>query len=493
MNTPTLIRDPWRRAWHFFSGDPFLTIVLSFSALLFLAAAVLPQTPQNDPIAYSRWLSETQQRFGTWHSLFTTLGLFSVFNSILFRLALALIGLICALRLIDQIDQLRGRRALPDRPIRPLTDQRLELNLDQVRAKLRGYRIQSNDTGLVVDQLPRSAIAAFAVYGGALIILIGLIIGTFSDYRFDQIDVEPNQVMAINSTPYSIRLDSFTPLFDQVNLTLLKQDIPIASSNLDSTNSAFSFKPTVYLENIGPALIVSAIDQSGKSVGLQRTADSPPQAQKFISFSHDRSEGFIAAPDAGIVLQIDSIDQSSTPNYSIQAYQVATGRVLTSTQVKPGETLTVNQITFTFQPAAFVTISLVDQPSHYLIGFGFVSILLGLIGSLIWPTRRVWLQSEDQYTRVISNDPNFDPARLGTLWNATHLSGWIAFAFWLGVTVVFVVLTFIAYKHNASLAAVSPALIGAWLSCSGSMIAKRRAQIALIGISLVLIVIALLL
>src|SRR5512143_280827 len=238
MNTPTLIRDPWCRAWHFFSGDPFLTIVLSFSALLFLAAAVLPQTPQNDPIAYSRWLSETQQRFGTWHSLFTTLGLFAVFNSILFRLALALIGLICALRLIDQIDQLRGRRALPDRPTRPLTDQLLELNLDQVRAKLRGYRIQPNDIGLVVDQLPRSAIAGFAVYGGALIILIGLIIGTFSDYRFDQIDVEPNQVMAINSTPYSIRFDSFTPLFDQVNLTLLKQDIPVASSNLDSTNSA---------------------------------------------------------------------------------------------------------------------------------------------------------------------------------------------------------------------------------------------------------------
>ena len=85
-----IVRDPWRRVWRFFSGDLFLALILISLGLLLTASALLPQTPQNDPVAYSRWLSETQQRFGGLTGLLMALGLFSVAASIPFKLGIAI-------------------------------------------------------------------------------------------------------------------------------------------------------------------------------------------------------------------------------------------------------------------------------------------------------------------------------------------------------------------------------------------------------------------
>ncbi len=273
--SPTLIRDPWRRIWHFLSGDIFLAIALGLIALLLIAAARLPQTPQNDPIAYSRWLSDTQQHFGGLNGLLTSLGLFSIFNSLLFRLALGGLGLNAALRLIDQIDQLRARDSLPDRPTHPAIDHTLDRDLDQIRSKLHGYRVRSHANLLVADHLPRSALASIMLYGGILIVLAGLLIGSFTDYRLDNLNVDLHETTAVSGTPYAIRLDSLNESFDQVTVTLLHQDTPLLQSTLSRSASAIYSNPAVYLNRIGPALIVSAADEGGKPIGLQTTADTP--------------------------------------------------------------------------------------------------------------------------------------------------------------------------------------------------------------------------
>src|SRR5512139_727176 len=106
-SSPTLIRDPWRRLWHFFVSDGFLAAVLILCAALLLSAALLPQTPANDLVAYSRWLSEAQTRFGNLFEILNALRLFSIANSLAFRLALAALGWCATLRLIDQFDPLR--------------------------------------------------------------------------------------------------------------------------------------------------------------------------------------------------------------------------------------------------------------------------------------------------------------------------------------------------------------------------------------------------
>ena len=144
-SSPTLIRDPWRRLWRFFTSDGFLAAVFILCAALLLAAALLPQTPANDLVAYSRWLSDTQTRFGSLFEALNALGLFSITNSLIFRLALAVLGWCAALRLIEQLDRLRK---------------------PEVTAR-------------------RSHLAAMMVYAGTLAALLGLVLGALIDYRVE--------------------------------------------------------------------------------------------------------------------------------------------------------------------------------------------------------------------------------------------------------------------------------------------------------------------
>src|SRR5512143_3816040 len=76
--SPTFIRNPWRRVWRWVSSDAWLALTLGLLAALLVLSVLLPQMPAGDPVAYSRWLSETQQRFGSSWSLLNTLSLFQI-------------------------------------------------------------------------------------------------------------------------------------------------------------------------------------------------------------------------------------------------------------------------------------------------------------------------------------------------------------------------------------------------------------------------------
>ena len=57
-------RDPWRVAWQIATSDYVIAILLLGIAAGLVITAWLPQMPVADPVAYARWLSETQGRFG---------------------------------------------------------------------------------------------------------------------------------------------------------------------------------------------------------------------------------------------------------------------------------------------------------------------------------------------------------------------------------------------------------------------------------------------
>ncbi|NTU65606.1 MAG: hypothetical protein HGB05_19945, partial [Chloroflexi bacterium] len=338
-SAPTLIRDPWRRLWHVFTSDGFLTAALILSAALLLTAALLPQTPANDLVAYSRWLSETQTRFGNLFDVLNPLGLFSTTNSFAFRLALAALGWCAALRLFDQLDRLwRADRAAR-----------------------------------------RSYIAAIMVYAGALVALLGLVLGTFIDYRVDNIVVQPGAVTNIPGTSYAVRLDTVEGR--RATVALLSQTETIAQGSIGEKQPLYD-GVAVYLDRIGPALNVSATRGTTQTLDLQNTATSPLQKQVLLLFTPDQNEGFLAAPDVNLVLRVQP---TAADGFAAQIYQSATGKDFGSQPFEPGGSISIEGITFTFEPAAYVIVSLANQPSHWIMALGLVITLLGLVGLLIWP------------------------------------------------------------------------------------------------------------
>lgn len=471
--SPTPIRDPWQRIWRALSGDRWLAVLVLALAALLLAAAFLPQTPQADPVAYSRWLSETQQRFGSLTPPFISLGLFSITHAIGFRLIAALVGLSCALRLIDQLDRWRALRRLPDRPIDPAFDRVAGLDRDAVRLTFR-----SDGEVIVADRYQRrSIVAAIMLYVGALMVLLGLVLGLFTDTRTDNITVEPGTVTAVPGTPYTLRLDALND--GRAAVAVLSEGQPIGQGELADRQPLIAAGVSIYLRDVGPALIITATRHSGEPLGLQSTVDSPPQPEKLLSFAPDRSESFVAAPDAKVVLQVTWL---MADRYTAQVLQTATGKVLASREIVPGDTLGVDEVTFGFRPSAFVTVAVVQQPAHALIIPGWLLINLGVLGTLLWRSTRVWLEAQADQTRVVSDDAPLDRA-LVQLDGAQPIArlrptGRRAIAaLWLSWTGLMMVVAVSVYGRAASLEADDlrfTAWLAAWLLFTGSTLVRRR-------------------
>ena len=424
--SPTPLRDPWQRIWLALSGDRWLAALVLALAGLLLAAAFLPQTPQADPVAYSRWLSETQQRFGSLTSPFISLGLFSITRAIGFRLIAALLGLSCALRLIDQLDRWRA----PDRDSR------------------------------------RSIFAAITLYAGALLVLIGLTLGLFTDTRADNIVVEPDTVTAVPGTPYALRLDALND--GRAVMAVLSDGQPIGQGELADRQPLVTAGGSIYLREVGPALIITATRRGGEALGLQRTVDSPPQPEKLLSFAPDRRESFVAAPDVQVVLQVTWL---TADRYTAQALQTATGKALDSREIAPGDTLSVEAVTFGFRPAAFVTVAVAQQPAHGLIMPGWLLINLGVLGTLLWRAKRVGL---DQ-TRVVNDDAPLADAPPIARRRLTSREAMAAM--WLIWTVLTIMVAVNVYGRAASLEAAGvrfTAWLAAWLLWTGSAILRGR-------------------
>ncbi len=413
-SAPTLIRDPWRRLWHFFTSDGFLAAVILVCAALLIVAALLPQIPANDLVAYSRWLSEAQDRFGSLFNPLNALNLFSITSSLLFRVTLAALGWCAALRLIDQSDRLR-RSEIASR---------------------------------------RSHLAAIAAYAGTLVILLGLVLGAFIDYRVDSVVVQPGIVSNIPGTAYAVRLDAVED--QQVKVALLRQTETVVQGTLGDRQPLHD-GVTVYLDRIGPALKVAATHGTTQTLDLQNTATSPLQKEVLLLFTPDQNEGFLAAPDVNLVLRVQP---SAGDGYTAQIYQSATGKDFGSQPFQSGGRISIEGTTFTFEPAAYVIVSLANQPSHWIIAAGLVIALVGLVGCLIWSATPTVTRFE-RVTELI-----------------TRVS-------WPLITLLLLGLLINVYPRTASLGSgdfLTAAEIGlaAWMLASGSVMTMKRARVALL-------------
>jgi hypothetical protein len=422
-SSSTFIRDPWRRLWHFFAGDGLLAAALILTAALLIAAALLPQTPANDLVAYSRWLSEAQLRFGSLYLALNALSLFGVTHSVVLRLALALLGLSAALRLIDQADRLR-HPAISRQPAATRSDSALLL-----------------------------------AYAGVLAMLLGLLLGVFVDRRSDRIVVSPQSPAAVPGTAYALRLDEVND--ETARVAVLRQTETVAQGII-APRQPLAADLNVYLDRIGPALTVSAARDSSRPIGLQSTAASPTQTQVLLLFTPDQNEGFVAAPEINLVLRISP---AGARQYAAQAYQTATGKDLGRQIFEPGNRLTVDGATFTFEPAAYVTVSVASQPSHWIILIGLALSVAGLIGVLIWP--------EQAPTK-----------RSGRVLLLLLRVCWPLLTLWLAASIISI------YPRLASLGegpqqAMMQMGLAAWLLVSGSALTQPRPRALLLALGLI--------
>ena len=288
--------------------------------------------------------------------------------------------------------------------------------------------------------------------------LLGLVLGAFIDYRVDNIVVHPDAVTNIPGTPYAVRLDAVED--QRARVALLRQTETVAQGSIGERQPLYD-GVAVYLDQIGPALRVSATRGSTQTLELQTTATSPLQKQVLLPFTPEQNEGFLAAPEVNLVLRVQPI---AADRFSAQIYQSATGKDFGSQPFEPGGSVSIEGATFMFEPAAYVIVSLANQPSHWIIALGLAVVLLGLLGLLIWPGTL----AATRFARVV---------------------GSIMRVSWPLITLVFSGLLISVYPRTASLGtghlfATLEVCLAAWLFASGGVVTHKPVRSVLVVLSI---------
>jgi len=255
------VRDPWRVAWQIATSDYVIAILLLGIAAGLVITAWLPQMPVADPVAYARWLSETQGRFGNATTAIQALGLLTVTRSLGFRALLALLTGSLLLRLIEGGDRLRRHRETtePAGEWYTLTDVRLSEATDDLRR--RRYRVLGEHPLFQADRWPWGNLFPLLAHGGGLLLLIGLFVTHLWGWRIEGVVIQGSERVTLPDTGTWVKWDESTH---------------------DVTHSPGIM---ALIEEQLPGIQVRADDGAGQPLSLQQTPNAEPVTRLTVALA----------------------------------------------------------------------------------------------------------------------------------------------------------------------------------------------------------------
>jgi len=368
-------RNLWRFTWRAATSDLVIIVLLLGIAAGLAITAGLPQMPEasDDPMAYARWRSKTQARFGSATLPMQTLGLFTVGQSLIFRALLALLAGCLLLRLVDCGDRLRQQQEIsePTGEWQTLADVELRDVLDDVRG--RRYRVLSDPPLFQADRWPWAELFPLLVHGGALLFLSGLLISNLWGWQITGLTVQSGERVTLPNSQGWIALDE------------------------NAAGAAHSPGIVTFLEERGPGVEAAAISDAGAPLALQRTAEADPVTQLSLALTEDQ---YLAIPEAQFIIGLTPHPDHTVDAHSpilVQVYRSPSGRLMTETTVEGDAELNIDDVTLRLTSRPYATLSVTFNPGRWPTRAGGVLLLIGMLGGAAWPARRFWLREEAQH------------------------------------------------------------------------------------------------
>lgn len=412
------VRRPWRTVWQVLSGDKLFGALFAVVVVGLLATVLLPQAPAagaSDPVAYSRWEAGAKQREGALYELFTALGLNSVSQVVWWRVALAGLIPIAALRCADRLSRLVDAWRNAHAPtLRDETRMRATLNapaLDDLGARLRRqhYRVgHTIEGGLLADRAPWAEALSLLLHAGLFLAGIGLLLNLALGWS-----VEGRSVFAGNITPlpngHTVALAETETAPGRIGLLMQPGDV-VLDLERDVAVGAIN-GARVTLRQITPGYRVSASSADDKPLLIRTSNFVPPTTEVLIIFSQDEPERHLAVPDVRLALAFtadvslgQSPGQSSNYPVRLRAFAIPSGSLITDTVVQPE--LVINDAVFRFKSARGAVIDVHYRPGDMLWWPGAALAILGAIGVLIHPMHRIVIRRRGDWTEFYAGGRN---------------------------------------------------------------------------------------
>jgi hypothetical protein len=173
----------------------------------------------------------------------------------------------------------------------------------------------------------------------------------------------------------------------------------------------------IALRQITPGYRLSATASDGQPVLIRASNFVSPTTEVLLTFSEGEPERYVAVPDAGVALALSpgaSLDQPG----AVRVIAISSGSTITDTAIAPH--LTVDGTTFQFTPARGAVIDARYSPGDPLMWIGLGLGLIGLIGALIWPMRRIVVRHHGHWTEVYASGRGVQGVVKSALFSLLH-------------------------------------------------------------------------
>ena len=374
-------RDIWRAVWQVATSD-YLLVALLLSVMAGLAITVcLPQMPMADPVAYARWLSDAQARFGNATATMQVLGLFTIAHSFVFRALLALVTGSLLLRLVEDSEGLQQHRGMSEPPEEwhTLADVDLHDVLDDLRR--RHYRVLNASPLFQADRWPWADLFPTLAHTGGLLFLIGLLIATLWGWKVEGLVIQSGERATLPGAQAWVTLDR------------------------DGANTAHSPGLVTFFEERGPGVRAAAVDGTGQALSLQQTTDADPVTQLTLALTEDQ---YFAIPEVQLIIRLAPQTGHGIEAQSpvlVQVYRSPPGRLTMEEFMEKDMELAVNDVTLKLASVPYARLTVTSNPGRWPTCAGLALLGLGLLGSIAWPARRLWLREGSEHIEAAGNLP----------------------------------------------------------------------------------------
>lgn len=406
------------RVWRELSALRLAAVLLALLVGIVLVGTVIPQMPSEvatNPTARTAWLAAAEAKLGARAGWYNSLGLFTLYRSPIFVLAVALLllnTLVCTLNRLGGV--WRGITAPPrvvqseefytnarHRAAIPATKAAEEL----VRGILarRRYRVvqvaREGVTYVYADRGRWFHLAMPLVHLGVLVVILAFAVSQWAGWRVPGMALPPGQVTAVGNGPgWALGSERFTIEraadggWDYAaTVSVLENGVEVRRGVV-RVNGPLTYRGvSCYLTSYGPAVRVDAHDVNGVAVTMRvESISREAQGSVVIPFAGVGAGEDLSIPAHNLGLHL--VYHAQEPVLFVQVRRLDDGHLLAQGYPDEGEPVEVGGVTFTLGQEYYPVLELVYDPGFGpAVGGAFV-VVIGLLLAFFLPRRRLWLR-----------------------------------------------------------------------------------------------------
>jgi cytochrome c biogenesis protein len=407
--------------WHFLSSMRVALVLMLLLAVLGVIGSLVIQAPPGavaDAEGYGDWLAGVRPRYGAWTDVMSTLGVFNMFNSVIFRVivaALTISLIACSVHRTPGIWRTVTKpRVDVGAPFFEHAPQHEAIVVRQSPAEARSiaegvlrsrrYRTLSTQDGVIHIYGDRYRWALFAGLIGHLslvVILVGAIVGASLGYRDSAFTIAEGATLPVGAEPgLTLELVDFTDTYytttgapsDYVSNVILYKDGEQVARHDIRVNDPLRFGDTsLYQSFFGVAAVMTVTDAAGNVVVA---SEGVPQAWR--TTDAERPIGSFNIPGTEyvgwVVGTLGQGDREIAPGQAeVQLYTADTGQLVTRQVIDQGKATQIGDLTFTFErESQFTGLSVARDPGVLIVWVGAFLLFFGFVIRFMLPHKRVW-------------------------------------------------------------------------------------------------------